>query len=119
MDLLKVSKQINLKIQELETMKESLNTLGAEKSTREAEYDKSMAKSIIGLRNGLITQMDGIEVKDLSASLAISLAKGLCYNEKLAMDLSETKYRNCLKIIDITQSQLMGYQSINKFLAEV
>ena len=108
MDCLKTAKLINLKIQELDKLKDSLNALAENKATMLAEYDKNLSKRIMELKQ-----------LDTSITLIEKIAKGDLWELRLAMDLAESKYKNALKIIDITEAQLNGFQSINRYLAEV
>lgn len=119
MDLLKVAKLINLKIEELEKLKSDLEPLARDKALKMAQYDLVLAKTIITLRSGVSVEMEGIAVKEESVSLMDKLAKGVIWKEKMEMDLSESLYKNCIKKIDITEAQLNGFQSINRYLSEV
>lgn len=119
MDILKVAKLINLKIEELEKLKVELEPLALNRARLSAEYDKMVARTLITLRSGSSVEVDGIVVKEDSVSLMDKIVKGACWKEKMAMDSAEGQYKNCLKIIDLTQGQLNGYQSINRYLSEV
>lgn len=119
MDCLDVSKKINLKIVELESLKEVLTVLATDKATMEAQYEKEIALCIVGLKNGRTYFIGQEEIKDVPNAVLEKIARGICWGQKLAMDIAESKYKNTLKIIDITEAQLNGYQSINRYLAEV
>jgi len=107
MEALDVAKKINLKIIELDKLKESLEGLAIEKANAAANYEKKLAMVTLRLSQG-----------DSAISLIDKLSRGECADEKMAMDLAESRYKNQLKIIDLTEAQLNGYQSINRFLAE-
>lgn len=108
MDLLKCAKLINLKIEELEGYKKDLENLALEKAMATSEYESILAKEMLKMRaNGE------------SITLIEKLAKGSCVLERMKMDLAESKYKNILKIIDISQSQMNALQSINRYLSEV
>lgn len=119
MDVLTVAKKINFKITQLEELKAALESTSAQKATCEAAYDKILAQTIIGLKNGQKFTLDGQEVLSPPISIIEKVAKGLCWKAKIDMDMADTSYRNTLKIIDITQGQMNGLQSINRYLSEV
>lgn len=107
MELLSVSEKINLKITELDQLKNDLHELAVDKAFQASNYESNIAKSILKLKE-----------EGQPASILEKLARGLCANDKFNMDLSESKYKNHLKIIDLTEAQLNGYQSINRHLSE-
>lgn len=108
MDLLKCAKLINLKIEELETHKKDLENFALEKAMATSEYESILSKEMLKLRTG-----------GESITLIEKLAKGSCVLERMKMDLAESKYKNLLKIIEITQAQMNALQSINRYLSEV
>lgn len=118
MDLLTTAKAINGRIKELEALKSDLSTLAEKKAKNTAQYDKTLAMAIVGLKNGKSYDLGEGSFKEESTTLAEKVARGVCWKEKLEMDLAEASYKNVLKIIDLTQSQLNGYQSINRYLSE-
>lgn len=107
LDCLSVAKKINLKIIELDCLKESLEALAIEKVTSAYKYEESLAKAMLRLKN------------DHPTTILEKIARGECAELKLAMDLAESRYKNALKIIDLTESQLNGFQSINRYLSEI
>ena len=94
METVEVALEIRKKIAELDTWKKELLSISVPKAQAESDYDKAMAKTIIGLKNGISY-------------------------EKLEMDKAETKYKSTLNIINLIEAQLNGYQSINRHLSEV
>lgn len=108
MEPLDVAKKINMKILELESMKIELPLLAQKKADTMAVYEKEIAKEMLTL-----------STQNYSVSLAEKVAKGKCADLNAAADLAESMYKNCLKIINITEAQLNGYQSINRYLSEV
>lgn len=107
MEAIDVAKKINMKIVELESMKTELPVLARKKVDSMAVYEKAIACETITLQ------------ANNPVSIIEKLAKGKCADLKAAADLAESMYKNCLKIIDITEAQLNGYQSINRYLSEV
>jgi hypothetical protein len=106
MDALTVAKKINSKIIELDELKVSLEALAMEKARTSSLYEANLAKSILSLK------------QENPVTIVEKLARGVCAADKFSMDFSESKYKNQLKIIDLTEAQLNGYQSINRYLSE-
>lgn len=107
MELVQTSKEILGKIEALEGLKKDLPLLAQEKSRTMATYEKELAKEMLSLVSA-----------NYSVTLAEKVAKGKCADLSASADLAESMYKNCLKIIDITEAQLNGYQSINRHLSE-
>lgn len=107
MEALTIAKAINSRIIELELAKKELPALAQKKAETLAAYEKAIAIETFKL------------AQDTSISIIDKLAKGNCSDLRMQMDLAESAYKNALKIIDITQAQLNGYQSINRYLSEV
>lgn len=119
MDLLTIAKLIYGRCQELERLKADLSPLAAKKAETSAFYEKTLAMTIVGLRNGKEYELEGVKIGEQPTTLAEKVAKGLCWKEKISMDYADSSYKNVLKTIELTESQLNGYQSINRYLSEV
>lgn len=118
MELLRTSDEIRVKISNLEKLKEALSILSEDKAQKESAYEKTLAITIASLINGTEYELEGRSIKQPPNAMLDKLARGICWKEKFEMDVSEGKYKNCLKIIDLTQAQLNGFQSINRHLSE-
>lgn len=107
MEALTIAKAINTKIIELERLKNELPKLSHSKAQTAAVYEKEVARetAILATQNPM--------------SIIDKLVRGKCADLKCTMDLAEGAYKNALKIIDLTEAQLNGYQSINRYLSEV
>lgn len=119
METVEVALEIRKKIAELDTWKKELLSISVPKAQAESDYDKAMAKTIIGLKNGISYEIDSIFIQNPPATVMDRVARGICWNEKLEMDKAETKYKSTLNIINLIEAQLNGYQSINRHLSEV
>ncbi len=118
MELLKTSEEIRTKIDALEALKAELPGLSEEKAKTESDYEKAIAITIIRLINGGEFTLDEQKIKNPPNAMLDKIAKGICWQQKLNMDTADMKYRNTLKIVDITEAQLNGFQSINRHLSE-
>ena len=117
-DLIKISDQIRKKIQELESGRGLLKEAAHLKAQSSAEYDRELAKTIIRLKNGDVLNLDGMEVLNPPATVTEKIARGICWQLALEKDKQEALYKNAIKNLDCIQSELNGFQSINRFLAD-
>jgi len=46
------------------------------------------------------------------------IAKGICYQEKLNMELAEAQYKNAIVGMSAIQAELNGFQSIYRHLEQ-
>ena len=114
-----VSLSIQEIIKQLETAKKHIKERSEKKAEASAQYDKAVASVLIGLRNGKAYELDGVAISEPPASIMDKVARGICWQEKLNMDLAEAEYKSLITGIELTQSQLMGWQSIFKYQSEV
>ncbi len=119
MDLLTIAKLIYGRVQELERLKADLSHLAESKASTAALYDKNLAMTIVGLKNGKEYELETVKIAEQPTTIIEKVAKGIIWKDKLAMDSAESAYKNAFKIIELTQAQLNGYQSINRYLSEV
>lgn len=118
MDLVSISKKIVEKISTLELGRGLLKEKATEKAETISNYEKVMAVTIIKLKNGVEFELDGNTVKSPLATIMEKIAKGICYQEKLDMELAEASYKNAIVGMAAIQAELNGYQSIFKHLEQ-
>jgi len=118
MEIVRVAAEIEKKIATLEKGRALLQERATNKANSIAEYEKALAKTLIKLRNGVAFDWDGEKIKDPPASYTERIAKGLCYKEKIAMDLAESEYKNAIEGLRCIESELNGWQSINRYLQD-
>ena len=119
MEIKDVAINIEIKIKVLEKLITALKDRAELKAKTSAEYDKQMALAIVKIRNKAIKDYEGFPLDDLPANLLEKIAKGLCYQARLDMDIAENSYKSLITAIDTTQSILNGWQSIFRHLEEV
>lgn len=119
MQAVEVAKQIEVKIQLLEKGRGMLLPLALERANKLAEYDKTLAIIILKLRNGQEMTFEGQPVKELPVTLTEKVAKGICWQEKLASETADTEYVLAVKKLQTVESELQGYQSIFRHLSEM
>lgn len=119
MDLLTIAKLIYGRCQELERLRETLGALANTKDETAANYERTLATVIMSLRHNKPFKLGDMVITDCPVSIIEKVARGICYHEKREMDKAESAYKNAFKIISLTESQLNGYQSINRYLSEI
>ena len=114
-----VAKLIEEKIRLLEQGRKRLEKDGFNKSETTALYDKALAVTLIRLKNGEALELDGVIIQSPPASTAEKIAKGLCYQEKINVELAEVTYKNTIVKIETIQQELNAYQSLYKNQIEI
>jgi hypothetical protein len=116
MDVQSTAYQINEKILEIEKLSDRIEQAALEKANCIANYDRQIAVTILKLKNGLIPEFDGVEVKNLAANLIPIVAKGICYKESLDREMGENNYKGLITQIEAHKAVLNGYQSLFKVM---
>lgn len=119
LDLIEVADAIEDKINLLDRSLPELIARAKRKADTIGAYEKRLAIVMMQLRNGVEFTLDGKTVKDPPATLTEKIARGICFQEKIDMELSESAYKNAIKGLDVTTAQLNGYQSINRHLKDL
>jgi len=81
-----------------------------------ANYDRQMAVTMMQLKNGMEFELDGVKIKDVTATNMERFAKGICWQPKLNMEEAEALYKSSITYIETVKAQLNGWQSINRYL---
>ena len=116
MDILTVSKKIQDKINLLEQGRQQLEAASLEKATTIAQYDKQLAITLIRLTAGKPVEIDGEVVKDVPATIREKIAKGICWKECLEKEKADAMYKSITSKMQSIESELNGWQSINRYL---
>ena len=119
MELMQVSHKIEDSIIILQQMRSQLTMKAQDKSQAIAEYDKELAKTIIGLRNGESFEIEAYKVDSPPVTIMEKVSKGIIWKKKLEMDMAEAQYKNLLVKIEVQKTILVAWQSIFKNLSHV
>jgi len=119
MEMIEVAQTIEAKIRLLEKMRVEIRDRAIAKAEMGAIYDKAMALTILKLKNGAITEFAGEPIGGLPATVLEKIARGICWSEKLEADKADGLYKSLISNIDSVQSELNGWQSVNRYLKEV
>jgi len=118
-DPIKVAGEIQAAINRIAAGRREFKIRAITKADTNGKYYKEKAKAIIKLRNGIEMEIDGLKTTNVSATNAESIARGICYKEKIAKELAEAEYTNAVKGMAALIAELNGLQSLNRHLKEV
>ena len=110
------SNEIRLKISELRNARKVIFDSAKNKARAISNFAKNVAIKELKLKNGLITEWEGIEVGKVVASSARKIAEGMCWFEMNDKEEGEALYKAHLTNIEAIKAELNGLQSINKHL---
>lgn len=119
MNTIDIANEIMKKIKQIDDIRAEIKQRGANKAKSESDYDKAVALTIIRLRNGVSMQLEGQTIQNPPVSNIDKIAKGICWQEKLAMEEAVALYKSAVTNLDAIQSQLNAYQSVNRHLDKV
>lgn len=105
-------------INDLGSLRMSLKVYAKAKAENIAEYEKSVAKTMICLKNGIEYELDGNKVINPPTTTTEKIARGICWQEKLKAEESESIYKSLIINIETIKAQLNGYQTIIKYMDE-
>lgn len=109
MDLMKCKDCIEKIISEIGHCRRDIETKGNARANAISNYDKQLKIAIITLR----------EAGKFPATLIEKIAKGVCSDHRLTLELAEVGYKACISNLEALKAQLNGYQSIYKHLDSV
>lgn len=115
-DTISMRNKIEAKISDLETARNSIFGASQLRATAKANLAKEIAKTILKLRNGVIYNWEGQDIKSLPANLIPKVAEGICWNEVFTCEDAETGYKSIVVCMDSLKAELNGYQTLNKHL---
>jgi len=118
MELTKIAEAIESKITLLEKARAFLKKRGETKAKTIADYEKAIALAIVKLKNNAIAEWETFSTEKLPTTLIEKTAKGMCYQEKLDMEVAESDYKSLIVSINAIEAELNAYQSIFRHMQE-
>lgn len=119
MEIQVVAQEISKKIKLLEDGRNVLQLKAQNKAQTIASYDKAFAIVLIKLNNGVEFSIENNKIQNPKTAIIEKIAKGICWEERLAMELADAEYKNAISSLDCLKTELNGYQSINRHLSEI
>lgn len=118
MEVVKIASKIQTCLNLLEAYRQKVHALGDRKAQAIAEYEKTLAVTILKLKNNRIAEYEGQPVDSLPASLLEKVARGICWKQKLEVETSEALYKNAVATVQALQAELSAYQTLFNHLEE-
>ena len=116
MELINIANQMQKLIDDLSKLRLSLRLFGEKKAQAISDYERSIARTMIRLKNGIEFDLDGDKVINPPTTITEKIARGLCWKEKLQAEETEITYKSLIVNIEVIKSQLNALQSINRNL---
>lgn len=109
MDITKVKDCIEKLISEIGHCRRDIETKGNARAHAISNYDKQLKIAIVTLK----------ENGKFPATLIEKIAKGVCSDHRLTLELAEVGYKACISNLEALKAQLNGYQSIYRHLESI
>jgi hypothetical protein len=116
MEIIEIQQRIHEKINQLEKGRPEIIKRARKRAETISEYEKELSLAIVKLKNGMITELHGLKIDNLPATLIEKVAKGVVYKEKLNMELADAEYKAAITGMQSLEAELNGYQSMNRYL---
>lgn len=116
MEVLEIAQEIKKKIDLLEIMRKEIRERGEAKARAIAEYEKSLAVTIIQLKNGVQMELEGQMIQNPGATITEKIARGITWEKKIEMEKCEALYKSLICNIDSVQAEINALQSLNRYL---
>lgn len=116
MEIIEVKDCIEKLIKTIGETRREIETKGQAKARTISNYDRRLAVTIAELRNSDTYRLGEKEYKAPPATLTEKIAKGICFEERLAFEIAESDYKACISNLNALLAQLNGYQSIYRHL---
>jgi hypothetical protein len=111
MELIKVSDEITKKIKALEKGRDLLDQRATDYANSVGKYELAIASTLIQLKNGKAFILGEDTIESPPATLTEKIARGICYQEKIDMELADHILKNTRIKLNAIQAELMGLQS--------
>jgi len=116
MEIIAVKNKITDCIALLEKARGVVQERGQQKASTNADYEKSLAKTIVQLKAGVEFDIEGVKVLEKTASNVERIAKGIIWEKALARDVAESNYKSAIMGLDTVMAELNAWQSIFRSL---
>ena len=116
MDVIEVAKEIESRIKLLGEGRKQILEKARRKSETISNYERKIAIVLIKLKNGEPMGLEGNVVEKCPASIMEKIARGICWEEKLAMEQADAEYKLTIGKMRSIEAELNGFQSIYRHL---
>jgi hypothetical protein len=115
-DIISIQNAIDEKLELLKKRRGELLEFGRKKSNAMGEYEKQIALTLIGLKNGKEYILEGQTIINPPATIMRDIAKGICYQASINADMAEIDYKNLITFMESVKAELNALQSLNRHL---
>jgi hypothetical protein len=115
-DIISIKNEIDSKIKILEQARGLIKQRGIDKANAITDYEKNLAMVTVGLKNGRTYKIGDEEVINPPTTYLKDISKGICWEEKLKMEVAESNYKSLIVNIDCIMAELNALQSLWKHL---
>ena len=117
-DLLKIAKEIQARIGEISDIRSVVRERGQFKANAKIVYEKKLAVVMVSLKQGATFYIDQVKVEggNVPVSNIRDIARGICYQERLDMEVTEADYKSAIVNISAVESQLNAWQSLLRYI---
>lgn len=119
MEIVEVADNIQELIKEIGKCRREIEDKGKAKAKAISDYDRKIAVTLATLRNTEEYTLAGKTYKTPPVTIAEKIAKGVCSEERYAMELADSGYKATISNLEALKAQLNGYQSIFRHLENV
>ena len=117
-DIHTIYQEIEKRIGWLEEITKKLDDAGNVKAQAIADYDLAYAKAMTKLALGTVKEVGGEPLDGKPpATLILKYAAGMCYEERVALEISTNAYKSVITKVNVLQATLNGFQSLFKHIS--
>lgn len=116
MDIIQVKDSIEKLIKEIGYCRREIESRGQAKAKAVSNYDRKLAITLANLRHTESYELLGKTYKTPPVTILEKIAKGICFEERLAMEIAESGYKAVISNLEALKAQLNAYQSIFRHL---
>ena len=114
-----VSDKIQKGIEQLSSGRKLLESMSDALAVATGIYEKKLAMTLMGLKNGKEYELDGEKISNPPASIMEKVARGICWQEKMSLTASEGNMTRARIGMSSLEAELNAWQSIFRHLSNV
>ena len=119
MELIQVKDCIEKLITEIGKTRREIEDKGKAKARAISDYDRKLAVTLATMRNSENYELGDKIYKTPPVTILEKIAKGICSEERFAMEVADSGYKATISNLQALLAQLNGYQSIYKNLSVI
>lgn len=117
-ELPQIARDINALIKLIGQTRREIEDKGKAKAKAISDYDRKLAVTLATLRNSENYELAGKSYPAPPITIMEKIAKGICAEERYAMEVAESAYKACISNLNALLAQVNAKQSIYRHLDE-